>query len=89
MKEEKIRTDEQDSEAQPWKPTYKWLATVAGFILLILIIVFFTLNIILKSHMRERPIEITPWLDKNKQETTIVDEKEITSITQSGIIDER
>ena len=51
-----------------WKPTYKWIGVTAGIILVFLIAMFFVLNILLKPYMRERPAEITPWLNKSNKE---------------------
>jgi hypothetical protein len=66
MKEEKsknIQSKSEDKIAAPWAPTYKWFAKTAGIILAALIVIFFTLNIILKPYMRQLPPEITPWLN--------------------------
>ncbi|MDR1195006.1 MAG: hypothetical protein LBL00_00845 [Endomicrobium sp.] len=54
---------------KPWQPTYRWAGITASIILAVLIIAFFVLNIVLKPYMRERPLDITPWLDKSKKET--------------------
>ncbi|MDR1942332.1 MAG: hypothetical protein LBQ47_08400 [Endomicrobium sp.] len=51
-----------DDTLQTWRPDYKWLANTAGIILAALIILFFTLNLLLKPYMRQIPKEITPWL---------------------------
>jgi len=51
-----------------WKPTWKWHLKTLIIIYVILIVVFFTLNFILKPYMRKLPSDITPWL--NHQKTT-------------------
>lgn len=63
MKEEIIK---EQNEKTPWAPSYVWYAKTAGIILAVLIAAFFILNIFLKPYMRERPVEITPWLKKDK-----------------------
>ncbi|AKL97458.1 hypothetical protein [Endomicrobium proavitum] len=59
-------------EAVVWKPNYKWLAKVAGIILAFVIVLFFTLNIVLKPYMRNIPSEITPWLNNGGAQTQTV-----------------
>lgn len=63
-----FKSEKSNDGDAPWKPTYKWMATVAGIILITLIVVFFVLNIVLKPYMRELPAEITPWLKKPAKE---------------------
>ena len=50
---------------ETWLPTLKWMCKSFLIILVCLVIVFFTLNFLLKPYMREIPVEITPWLDKS------------------------
>ncbi|MDR2192775.1 MAG: hypothetical protein LBO62_07870 [Endomicrobium sp.] len=74
MKEEKnkaIQIEEKNFTA--WTPTYMWFAKTAGIILASLIVIFFTLNILLKPYMRQIPIEITPWLASGEEKTDIDD----------------
>jgi hypothetical protein len=63
---------QKDTDLQPWVPTYKWFAKVAGAILVFLILVFIFGNIILKPYMNKAPMEITPWLDSSKPKTSIL-----------------
>ncbi len=52
-----------------WKPTWRWHATTLAVIYVVLIVLFFSLNFILKPYMRKIPKDITPWLkDMPKQE---------------------
>ena len=60
---------EQEDEQYSWKPDFKWLFKTFIFVYVFVIILFFLLNILLKPYMRQRPAEITPWLDKNKTES--------------------
>jgi|AGTN01.2.fsa_nt_gi hypothetical protein len=52
-----------------WKPSWKWHGRTLAVIYAVLIVLFFTLNALLKPYMREIPKDITPWLkDLPKQE---------------------
>jgi hypothetical protein len=48
-----------------WRPTYRWYIKTASFVLILLSIIFFILNILLKPYMREISEDITPWLKKS------------------------
>ncbi len=50
-----------------WKPTLLWHLKVLGIIYVILMVVFFLLNHLLKPYMRQLPPEITPWLHQNEK----------------------
>jgi methionyl-tRNA synthetase len=76
-----IKSENSNDGNAPWKPTYRWMATVAAAILAFLITVFFVLNIFLKPYMREIPLSITPWLDKSKNEAK---ERQTVQIEQGG-----
>ena len=59
--------------APVWKPTLKWHITTLSIIFTVLIVLFFSLNIVLKPYLRKIPKDITPWLkDVPKQEQTKV-----------------
>lgn len=49
-----------------WRPTWKWHLTVLGIIYVVLIVIFFIVNWLLKPYMRKLPQEITPWLKSTK-----------------------
>jgi hypothetical protein len=49
---------------QVWKPTYLWYGRVFITIFVLLSILFFVLNIVLKPYMRKIDPELTTWLDK-------------------------
>jgi hypothetical protein len=52
-----------------WKPTLRWHLTTLSIIFTVLIVVFFSLNYVLKPYLRQIPKDITPWLkDIPKQE---------------------
>jgi hypothetical protein len=72
--------------SKPWRPTYRWAGITASIILAVLIIAFFVLNIILKPYMRQRPLDITPWLDKSKKETKAGMPKQIKQGGQNGAV---
>lgn len=59
---------EQEDEKYSWKPDFKWLFKTFIFVYVLVIILFFLLNFLLNPYMRQRPAEITPWLDNNKTE---------------------
>jgi len=63
--------NENEQEAILWKPTYKWLAKVAGIIVVCIIVLFFALNVILRPYMRKIPIEITPWLNHGNTSSSV------------------
>lgn len=81
-----FKSENSNDGSTSWKPTYRWMGIVAGIILITLIIIFFVLNIVLKPYMRERPLEITPWLDKSKKEVKAEQPKQIEQDKQSGTI---
>ncbi|MCR4663561.1 MAG: hypothetical protein K5622_06725 [Endomicrobiaceae bacterium] len=56
-------------EQVTWMPSLKWLCKSFIIIIAFLIITFFVLNFLLKSYMRDIPMEITPWLDKTSQQS--------------------
>lgn len=47
-----------------WKPTWSWHLKVLTIIYVVLIGMFFLLNVLLKPYMRTLPKDITPWLVK-------------------------
>lgn len=55
------------TEEPIWKPSLFWYIKVLIVIYVILIIIFFTLNHLLKPFMRTLPQDITPWLQKNEK----------------------
>ncbi|MDR2426703.1 MAG: hypothetical protein LBD46_05960 [Endomicrobium sp.] len=73
-------------KSRPWIPTYRWMSITAFIILVILIIIFFVLNIILKPYMRKLPPEITPWLDKSKKEIRAEQPKQIEQGQQNDAV---
>jgi len=60
-----------ENNKHTWKPDTKWLIKTFIIVYAMIIILFFLLNFFLKPYMRQRPMEITPWLDKNKIETVV------------------
>jgi hypothetical protein len=46
-----------------WRPSYSWYLKTSVIILGLLIVTFFTLNILLKQYMRQIDRELTPWLN--------------------------
>jgi len=62
---------EHENNKYTWKPDVKWLIKTFVIVYAMIIILFFLLNFLLKPYMRQRPMEITPWLDKNKTETVV------------------
>jgi antibiotic biosynthesis monooxygenase (ABM) superfamily enzyme len=50
------------SQPPLWKPTWQWHLRVLGVIYVVLIVVFFALNSLLKPYLRQIPKDITPWL---------------------------
>ena len=51
-------------ETGTWMPSLKWFCKTFIIIIGCLVIIFFTLNFLLKPYMRDIPMEITPWLQK-------------------------
>lgn len=54
-----------------WKPTLRWHLTTLAVIYTALIVIFFSLNLVLKPYLRQIPKDITPWLNdipKQQQE---------------------
>lgn len=47
-----------------WMPSLKWMLKALIIIYIIIIVAYFSLNILLKPYMRDIPKELTPWLDK-------------------------
>lgn len=45
-----------------WRPSWRWHLITLSTVYTILIIIFFTLNHILKPYLRNIPKDITPWL---------------------------
>lgn len=62
---------EHEKDKYAWKPDSKWLIKTFVMVYVTIIILFFILNFLLKPYMRQRPMEITPWLDNNKTETVV------------------
>ena len=56
--------DKQIKEQETWMPSLKWLCKSFLVIMIILVVLFFSLNFLLKPYMRDIPTEITPWLQK-------------------------
>ena len=56
--------DKQVKEQETWMPSLKWLCKSFLVIMVVLVILFFSLNFLLKPYMRDIPMEITPWLQK-------------------------
>ena len=54
--------DKQIKEQETWMPSLKWLCKSFLVIMVVLVILFFSLNFLLKPYMRDIPMEITPWL---------------------------
>ena len=64
-------TDKDRKEEKTWMPSLKWLFEIFLMIVFFVVIVFFILNFLLKTYMRDIPMEITPWLAKTvKTQTT-------------------
>ena len=55
-------------ENSVWQPNLKWFLKVLITMYILIIIVFFTVNFLLKPYMRDIPKEITPWLNKTVAE---------------------
>jgi hypothetical protein len=49
-----------------WRPSYSWYLKTSTMVLGFLTVIFFTLNIVLKSYMRQIDSELTPWLNDGK-----------------------
>ena len=45
-----------------WRPSWKWHARTLLVIYVLLLIMFFLVNHIMKPYMRQIPKDITPWL---------------------------
>lgn len=45
-----------------WRPGWKWHARTLTIIYALLIMLFFTLNHVLKPYLRQIPSDVTPWL---------------------------
>jgi hypothetical protein len=58
------------SRMQVWKPTYFWYGKVFMIIFVLLSILFFVLNIVLKPYMRKIDPELIPWL-KEAQKSSV------------------
>ena len=59
-------------ELETWMPSLSWFCKTFIIIFSCLVIIFFTLNFLLKPYMRDIPMEVTPWLDKSLQQTDSV-----------------
>ncbi len=56
-------------EKYTWMPSLKWMLKALAALYVLIIIFYFSLNILLKPYMRDIPKELTPWLnDKNISE---------------------
>jgi len=55
-------------ENSVWQPNLKWFLKVLITMYILITIVFFTVNFLLKPYMRDIPKEITPWLNKTVAE---------------------
>lgn len=62
---------EHENDKYTWKPDFKWLIKTFVIVYAMIIILFLLLTFLLKPYMRQRPMEITPWLDKNKTENVV------------------
>jgi hypothetical protein len=52
-----------------WRPSWKWHAKVLVSVYAVLLVLFFSLNFLLKPYLRQIPKDITPWLkDVPKQD---------------------
>ena len=51
-----------------WQPNLKWFLKVLITMYILITIVFFVVNFLLKPYMRDIPKEITPWLNKTVAE---------------------
>jgi len=69
--------DKQIKEQETWMPSLKWLCKSFLVIMVVLVILFFSLNFLLKPYMRDIPMEVTPWLDKSLQQTDSVKNQEV------------
>lgn len=45
-----------------WHPTWRWHVRTLAIIYGMLIVLYFSLNILLKPYLRQIPKDITPWL---------------------------
>ena len=54
---------EKEEEKYTWMPSIKWLAVTLATIYVIVIVLFFLFNFLLKDYMRDIPEELTPWLN--------------------------
>ena len=64
-------TEKETKEEKTWMPTIKWLSINFVVIVLFVVVSFFVLNFLLKSYMRDIPMELTPWLDKSAETQSI------------------
>ena len=46
-----------------WMPSIKWLAVSLCIIYVIIVVLFFLFNFLLKDYMRDIPKELTPWIN--------------------------
>lgn len=49
-----------------WTPTLKWMGISLAIIYVIVLLLFFLFNFLLKDYMRDIPKEITPWLNSEQ-----------------------
>ena len=54
---------EQEENKYTWMPSLKWLIACLGIIYVVIVLLFFLFNFLLKDYMRDIPKEITPWLN--------------------------
>ncbi len=54
---------EKEESKYTWTPSLKWLFTSLGVIYVVIVLLFFLFNFLLKDYMRDIPKEITPWLN--------------------------
>ena len=64
-------------ELETWMPSLSWFFKTFIIIFSCLVIIFFTLNFLLKPYMRDIPMEITPWLDNYSKQTDSVKNQEV------------
>jgi len=49
-----------------WTPTLKWFSVSLAIIYVVVILLFFLFNFLLKDYMRDIPKELTPWLNNEQ-----------------------
>ena len=54
---------EQEESKYTWMPSIKWLAISLAIIYVVIVVLFFLFNFLLKDYIRDIPEELTPWLN--------------------------